>query len=83
MQFVRSRTPRVAQESSVVDEPEDLPKAWLSRFEDNLDRMVGLLRELQSEADSATANDTAAHVRLRLDALAARLQLMERRRRRS
>ena len=66
----------------MVDEPANESKAWLGRFEDKLDQMVGLLRELQGgPADDATAADTAAHVRLRLNALAARLRLMEQRRR--
>jgi hypothetical protein len=66
----------------VVDEPANESKAWLNRFEDKLDQVVDLLRDLKSgPADGATATDTTDHVRLRLNALAARLRLMERRRR--
>ena len=64
----------------MVDEPANESKPWLNRFEDKLDRVVGLLRDLQGDAAHDAA---AADVRLRLDALAARLRLLEGRRRKS
>lgn len=70
-----------AKSSSVVDEPVDEAKPWLDRFEDKLDQVVGLLRELKGGADKATADDTTEHARLRLNALAARLRLLEKKRR--
>jgi len=71
-----------AKESPVVDEPADLSKVWLSRVEDKLDSVVELLRDLQAgpAADASTAAING-HVRLRLEALAVRLEKLERQRR--
>jgi hypothetical protein len=71
-------------ESSVVDESADRSKVWLSRVEDKLDSVIELLRDLQAgNAADAVAAATNTHVRMRLQALAVRLQQIERQRRSS
>jgi predicted trehalose synthase len=55
---------------------------WLERFEDRLDQVVELLRELKAVSSvNPSARATEPQVRRRLDALAERLRLMERKRR--
>jgi hypothetical protein len=71
----------MCEESSVIEEPANESKAWLERFEDRLDRVVELLRDLQAgPADNATTAAAEAHVRMRLEALATRLRQRERQR---
>lgn len=66
----------------MVDKPANESKAWLGRFEDRLDQVVELLRNLKAGSSLNPAADTTEpQVRRRLDALAARLQQMERQRR--
>lgn len=75
----------------MANEPISLPDECLNRFEDKLDQLVELLRELkirQNEAHAAVvglrrdqANDAevVAHVQTRLDSLAAKIDRIERR----
>jgi len=75
----------------MANEPISLPNERLNRFEDKLDQVVELLRELkirQNETHAAVvglrrdqANDAevVAHVQTRLDSLAAKIDRIERR----
>ena len=69
------------KERSVVDESADWSKKWLSRVEDKLDSVVELLRDLQGGPTDGLVTATEVDVRMRLEALAVRLQQLERQRR--
>ena len=65
----------------MVDESADWSKVWLSRVEDKLESVVESLRDLQAgPADGAITAATEIDVRMRLEALAVRLQQLERQR---
>ena len=71
-----------AKSVPMVDESADRSRVWLSRVEDKLDSVVELLRDLQGgPADDAVTAATNLHVQVRLEALAVRLQELERQRR--
>jgi hypothetical protein len=75
----------------MANEPISLPNERLNRFEDKLDRVVDLLRELQVRQnethaavvglrrDQAHDAEVVAHVQTRLDSLAAKIDRIERR----
>jgi hypothetical protein len=66
----------------VVDESADWSKVWLSRVEDKLDSVVELLRDLRAgPGDDALTAAAEIDVRRRLEALAVRLQQLEKQRR--
>jgi hypothetical protein len=75
----------------MADDPISLPNARRNRFEDKLDQVVEMLRELQVRQndthaavvglrrDQAHDAEVVAHVQTRLDSLAAKIDRIERR----
>jgi hypothetical protein len=75
----------------MADEPISLPNERLNRFEDKLDLILEMLRELQVRQNDTRASvvglrrdqahdaEVVAHVQTRLDSLAAKIERIERR----